>query len=1474
MAMTSGGVAQHHVTPSLYLRTAPLFLPATSVAVRKAVRDFDEYVYEAAALCAHLGYELPKKAVKAGVTIVEIIMSEKQVALFFPDPTYRMFQRGKASMYDRIRPTLVFMFALFCARMYFAAYYVPTVTWWDLMWYYFPFVWDWLSVLFSFVGAVTVVLSIMIYHIWWSLIKTFYDVSLFVSNVNVAVGVVGGTVRHFHWLPSAVHEFLTIWFRFTRESVCAQYHHSWFCPALKPTCVQRVTALVAHTYWAVVPLLRYAVFWQALGVFFVVRFLVDWLTRRRTVWKVQLRIESQAFSIARGQKTRAKQETTSEKVAATPIITHVENHVKTAHANMPVELRDKYLAICLLISSGWADNRVQVVQTTPGEPDAEPVQDNKRESLGDLGVEKRLLRTRNNTCPPNVWRRSIRVIKKSWNKLFDDVQRGQDRVLPGQDEIKEHYSGVVTGPEFFDITEGFEGNMDDEIAGVSRHLRQLKSTLTGEYIPREISTEAELRLDIATGIICFIVGALANKHFLSVLEWTLPQKWGNARSVYYQRLVEIAHTVVQPFLTGFVKTCELALPINKLPRLVGSMGMLCCAKDAAVLGSVEQLFKKFLPHLVVKGMTQDGVCARFAAFARRAKRLGLKLLSIDMSAMDSSWTENDRKRVRRVMAIIIDTLQELLDAELQADYVSQCAAKQRSLRWMLKYIEVQLSAADSILFSGERGTSIGNRILMLIVWGAELLRVYGLEEGADRIHKMFQCPAEAHYLCTDERAHGQTEQAPVVDKFPEDLRYDNNIGDGDDCALAIPHDMYATKEDFVRSYEAYYKLVEPCCSWDEGTDIECLSMMCITAGDKQFFVPKVARNAQRLIAHKIRVTPGRHFAEGRQTYTPNVKEYAEIATDLWQRSFALKHSMVSRHLNRAMFEYCHAKAGDRCTVYDDDMHRLGKIDGDLRLSECLEQVRQNATCDVSAWVMVKATHFATMASLSDPQIRVLKNDWYASDYSWSTLELTDDLCAHPDVLLSIFPIGANVATGLGFRRELVDQLKRQLVKGEGVSPDMSVGTRPGGHEESVSDGASQAIVQAASVIVYQGAAVLSGYEPYGKPRAGMLTVPAGKLEKGESFEEAAVRELEEEGALYVRPSDLVFVREHTCGKMQCKQYCVDYSKSQPSSMLTADRLTDLKFRTAAVIQDEHAPKLIANCIKEVIHEGIFIPSVFGVIAPLQATTTFPENSPGHVTMHGSKGAPGSSALVHPAFEVKPATAEVDGMGPSQPDDYTHSHVCPMCGVEYSHSHKHDKRFEHKPRVGACPNEHCSHHKSECKKAADALTSSEQREIRQPSVSSPVNGNGTPHQGKSAGKGKAGKTSGKGLSHPTAVSQNAGSSHARAAESKGKSVGEQSKGKFPKVWMPITGPQTAAGDMTPVPKMWKILSPTVPPIVDEVSRVSEGQHSVCGGVMSGCADTCGETFAEVTAERAGTSGHQHPDGGDIGIQPPGPGAACQ
>ena len=159
----------------------------------------------------------------------------------------------------------------------------------------------------------------------------------------------------------------------------------------------------------------------------------------------------------------------------------------------------------------------------------------------------------------------------------------------------------------------------DEVAGVSRHLRQLRSLTTGDLISRTISPEASARLTMATDILCDVLGGLAGEHYQELLDWKLPEKWGEAnRASWYERVVAFAATPVKPLLTGFVKLRELALPLNKLPRLVGSMGKLSCAKDSAAICCVETLVKRYLPHLGTKGMSADALNNRFASFAARS----------------------------------------------------------------------------------------------------------------------------------------------------------------------------------------------------------------------------------------------------------------------------------------------------------------------------------------------------------------------------------------------------------------------------------------------------------------------------------------------------------------------------------------------------------------------------------------------------------------------------------------------------------------------------------------------------------------------------------------------------------------------------------------------------------------------------------------------------------------------------------------
>jgi len=1382
--MGRGVAAQCHVVPTLRQRVAT-FLPSTSISVRKATREFDTYLHHIAAQRGNYGYELPKSAVKRGVSTVDVDLTQRQVEILFPDASARKVREARTLTFQACRYFLCFMVAIGCARMYYEMTYQPPpprIDWKQAWLNTYPIL---AGYLMFFLTITLWCVETFAYCVWRATV-IFWPTLEYVDH---AVLTMGGMASDLYIIIRQMAFVAYYVWKAGQQSICDIHYIEWFCPERPPPptlqLLERVQVSATQMFWQVVPLTRQHVFWQSVFIFFVVFYVLRWLSRSRTVWTVRLKIESQAFSIAQIQKTRAMNESTSDKVAACPIITHVANYVMTEHKQVPVAIRDVYLHVCLLIAAGWADNRVREVECTESEPDTAPVESTERESLGDLGKQKRLLKTRNNTAPPNVWRRSVRVFKKSWSQLFDDVQRGQTRKLPDADEECETYCGVVSGPEFFKVTEGFEGGVEDEIAGVSRHLRQLKSLVTGEYIPREISPDAAERLDKATELICRFVVALVDEHYLSILDWTLPTKWGNARSLYYQRLVEVGRTTITPVLTGFVKLAELALPINKLPRLVGSMGMLACAKDAACLCSVEQLFKKFMPHLVVKGMTQDGIASRFAKFTRRAKRYGRKILSIDMSAMDSSWTEDDRRRVRTVLEAIVDRLQHLLEAELQKDYVGQCRQSRRALRWLLKYIEVQLAAEDSLLFSGERGTSIGNRILMLIVFAAELLRVYGNEEGAEKIEKMLHCPLAGHKVCTDERAVGRVEQFAPEDNMPDDPDCDINIGDGDDCTLSLHQEMYASMEEFVLAWEQYHKLVEPCSSWDEDTDMECLSLMCIHARDRAYFVPKVQRNAQRLIAHKLRIVPGTYFANGVQTYEPVGEDYAEIATDLWQRSFALKETMVLRHLCRAMFYYCLDKCKGYGTVYDDDMKRLGKVDGDYRLEECAIDVDANSVADVNAWVMVKATNFATAHKLSASEVNALKKEWYEADQTWSQLEITDDFCAKPDVLLTNLPIGPNVAAALGFSGEYVELLKRQLVKGQRASPDMSADTRPGGAEASSSDAAKQQVL-ATSVIVVNDGKVLCGYEPHGKPRAGMLTFPGGKLEKGETFRTAAVRELCEEAGLWVDPDELKKVRQHDCGKFSCVQFCVDYKLTRPSDVLHADRLTKLEYRDAGTIMHENAPANVANNLREVIVDGAFTHAAlhgetFG------QTIVSPVPPKAQTKSHTPTAAAGSSPARGSAFEVKRGVAEASRTGPLQMVDDYHDHICPCCGEQYTHKHRHNPNFEHKQWKGQCPNKLCEFSRSDRRlpprePSVSARTSSDYEKFRQSRRSSLVNGYGPDRRGVPEGKGKGEVWRTHDLSRRRASSRGCGKSQPSSPESNGVQ-GDRAEDKRPKRWKP-------------------------------------------------------------------------------------------
>jgi hypothetical protein len=97
--------------------------------------------------------------------------------------------------------------------------------------------------------------------------------------------------------------------------------------------------------------------------------------------------------------------------------------------------------------------------------------------------------------------------------------------------------------------------------------------------------------------------------------------------------------------------------------------------------------------------------------------------------MDSSWYPFEKELVvdivRESVSSVIDILEMTsvpIDPLLDAPNFSE---RKGQIIWELKDFIVSLDQADGILFSGERGTSIYNRLLVRILRGAEILRFRG-----------------------------------------------------------------------------------------------------------------------------------------------------------------------------------------------------------------------------------------------------------------------------------------------------------------------------------------------------------------------------------------------------------------------------------------------------------------------------------------------------------------------------------------------------------------------------------------------------------------------------------------------------------------------------------------------------------------------------------------------------------------------------
>jgi len=773
-----------------------------------------------------------------------------------------------------------------------------------------------------------------------------------------------------------------------------------------------------------------------------------------------MRVPSKGWTNAIQGIWNAEQEKTSTTTTASyPIMTQMANSSLDAAKNMPGTMPVEYATVMKWLTAAQALGVVVLHEKKRGKDrqgDAEKAAADKvkeqeeqeaqlklkaeGEKLAGLSISTpaeiqltsttyKMLGTRTSTAEPNTLRESVEIKEKSIEQLFEDRQKGRKVVIPGDTKTEKDFTAIVGGPEVVKIISSLGSTKENEISGAHRHLRELQHPTKGGKLPKP-SADAEKRLDMVAKLVGKTFAASAEREKVHISYYSAPAKWTEEmKAEAEEKATQALQAGTDPHATGtckegwlrkwqhrllkgFVKTDELQLPLTKHSRLIGDLGTTANMEDAMSIGPLENLMKKCYPHLITKKLTLLECDDAMSNLLLDMKKKGLKPESDDYSAMDSSWTLNDRRRLRGVATAALKPIEQYLRQQLRNfDHVldadqhvvagrvtkdGQVQMEKRKIKWQLAYITLLMSPQDAILFSGERMTSLMNRWLVLMLEFAEDLRCLGEIEGTKAI------------------------LATLAGKRR------NTIGDGDDNLQGIIPDRYKNKEERINRFAEYYKLLDVCSAEDETTDAEVLSRYHILVGKNEYIhIGKLNRNMGRLIAFKIK-RPNSH--EDETTTSLTQPEVQMICTDIWQRIISLKSTMVVRHFARAVFLrfYMQIRSWDAGTVYSDDDKRRGLTDGDKTLAECLSQINEAlASAPTSTYAMVKVSHFKNMKTLTPKQILKLRVEWKAADEMLSEAEISDQHMLYPHTFFEDFPISSGVSRALGLSDECINVALRR-----------------------------------------------------------------------------------------------------------------------------------------------------------------------------------------------------------------------------------------------------------------------------------------------------------------------------------------------------------------------------------------------------------------------------------------------------------------
>lgn len=593
----------------------------------------------------------------------------------------------------------------------------------------------------------------------------------------------------------------------------------------------------------------------------------------------------------------------------------------------------------------------------------------------------------------------------------EQEQAGVERGVIRPDAVRDadasvtRVSTTILGPPVVPCNAPLDSSShQNEMLGLSRHLARDRPVYTDKARERFRRALAFVESEIE--------GEFRRLELFK--DCKLPAAWSTT--------LKEATTEAAPFerfykLCGFVKSGELGLKPEKLPRLIGNPGPYEAEAQAECISLFEQYFCHAFPKFMLKGLTMRQSRDKLKQTLESAKAEDKTIASCDFSAMDSSWDLEEKRSIsamiRKLGDVLIDTLAALAKPVDPTDT--------ERIKWVFKTMTAELDAKDSILFSGERGTSILNRLLVLTLRTAEIARFRGE-------------PACHNFWGRARRRVPRSEG-------------DFDIGDGDDTAFDAQD--YPNAEAIVEAYRAYGKTIEPVLS---KAAIEVLSTYVFISSKNKFYaLVKVKKNVERL-CYAIRPTT---VVQDGNVPAVTAGIHAEYATAAYQRAIACAGTPVVRKMALAVGDHHRSKAElggvTSAQLNADDRRRRPELAAGLGTLEVMGKEAHDAVAGANCNGFVME-HWLTFSSGKSPPrgalIEAHSKEWMEADYMTGEAVINDDDLLNPEAYLSRCGWTTHIAESLGVTSPTL--LKCCL---PGASP--SAPTRPAGGQRDGNSSSSR-----------------------------------------------------------------------------------------------------------------------------------------------------------------------------------------------------------------------------------------------------------------------------------------------------------------------------------------------------------------------------------------------------------------------------------